>query len=332
MSRDEICSTFPEIPANQLLELFLRFEICLPLDETAALSGDTFLFPSHLETKFETLDHVWPQFVKQSELCVTGRILECKTRTDIFPSGYFPRLQIRLLKRFSHKSPVWLGGVKLVDDVIEILVTLSQDLRAINICVWAPKGCEERCYKALLYVESMRDRLMEEHCAGTETICKVLSSRMLRNMKFVGYLFDDVQAALRLNGPAAHVTSQKYGVSDKALDILYCGLRRFLFPVNHVSHLTLGQRRQLSALLDSGYSEGSYLARLSSELGVDIGTIYQESMGHEPGKLVIFMTFVQYDHLFNWFFLPLPSGTPRISSSPFLPSKAWLFQNGLTET
>ena len=282
--RDEIRRTFPQCPVDQLLDIFLRFEICLPFDESATRAADIFLFPSHLETRFEKLDHVWPQHDRQDGICVVGRIVECKTPTDMFPSSFFPRIQTRLLKLFGHRSPVWLGGIKLVDDVIEILLTQSQDLRSISICVWAPKGCEERCYKALLYVESIRDRLMEEVCAGTETTLKVLSIRMLQHMKFVGYPIEDVKAALSLKGLGAYVVLQEFGVKDKALDILYCGLAKLTYPADHVSHLTVGQRRQLSALLDSGFGDGQLFSRLSCELEIDSASLFRENTEQTLGE------------------------------------------------
>lgn len=282
VSRDEISNTFPQCPVKELLEIFLRFEICLPFKESGELEAKTFVFPSHLESN--VCPHVWPEFDKQDEICMVGRIVECKTPTDMFPSSFFPRLQTRLLKRFGHKSPVWLGGIKLVDDVIQILVTQSQDLRSINVCVWATKGCEERCYKALLYVESIRDRLIEEVCAGTDTIYKVLSIRMFRQMKFAGYHFEDVQTKLRLHGHSAYVASEELGINDKALDIMYCGLRRFLYPANHVAHLTMRQRSQLSALLDSGFVDEPRFSRLSNELGIDSASLTRENAQQASGN------------------------------------------------
>ena len=249
VAKDELQSAFPECPLEQLIELFVRFEVCLPWDEQNLICR-YYLFPSHLENGQRDLSDVWPKF-DQGPVCAVGRIVECKNTTDTIPPSFFPKLQIRLLKRFGHKSPVWHGGLKIADDVVQILVTLSSNLRAVNLCVWAPKGCEERCYAALTFIESLRDRLFNEIAGGTELVHKALSITKLRDKELVGYLLEEVNRALD-DGPNARVVLEECAINERALDVKYCGIRRFLYPREHISHLPRKRRKQLARLLDTG--------------------------------------------------------------------------------
>lgn len=107
VGKQELERTFRECPLDQLVELLVRFEVCIPWDEEKLIC-ENYLFPSHLEQDRPNLDDVWPQTGNSGrDLCVVGRILECQNKMDALPFGFFPKFQIRLLKRFGHKSPVW---------------------------------------------------------------------------------------------------------------------------------------------------------------------------------------------------------------------------------
>lgn len=175
VDKESLKTAFPECPLDQLIELFLRFEVCIPWDEQKLLC-ENYLFPSHLEQDRSNLDDVWPQFgISGGDLCTVGRIAECKNQMDTLPCSFFPKFQIRLLRRFGHRSPVWYGGIKIADDTVEILVTLSTCLKAVNICVWAPKGCEERCYASLKFIDTLRNGLLDEVAGGIEFVHKAMS-------------------------------------------------------------------------------------------------------------------------------------------------------------
>lgn len=266
VGKAELQDTFPECPLGQLIELLVRFEVCVPWDEQKLLC-ENYLFPSHLEQDRSNLDDVWPQFgINEGDLCVVGRILECKNKVDTLPNSFFPKFQIRLLRRFGHRSPVWYGGIKIADDTVEILVTLSSCLKAVNICVWAPKGCQERCYTSLKFIENLRNGLLDEVAGGVEFVHKAMSLKMLHQKRFEGYSLNDVDEALSKNDPNARVVLENCGINELAVDVMYCGIRRYVHPRDHISHMTLKDRKELAKLLDTEFE--SNLSSLSEQLGV----------------------------------------------------------------
>ncbi|KAL9964407.1 hypothetical protein ACROYT_G028047 [Oculina patagonica] len=267
VEKRELQATFPECPLEQLIELFVRFEVCLPWDEQHLIC-ENYLFPSHLEQNRSNLDDVWPQFDTDGDgICVVGRIVECKNEVDTLPCSFFPKFQIRLLSRFGHRSPVWHGGIKIADDAVEILATLSSSLKAVNFCVWAPKGCEERCYSSMKFIESLRDGLLDEVAGGVEFEHKALSIKMLHHKKFEGYPVKEVDDKLHEDGPNARVVLESCGINERAVDVMYCGIRRYIFPPDHISHLAIRDRKELAQLLDTG-SDSNHLKSLSEQLEV----------------------------------------------------------------
>lgn len=270
VEKRELQATFPECPLEQLIELFVRFEVCLPWDEQHIVC-DNYLFPSHLEQDRSSLDDVWPsQFGRSdNDRCVVGRIVECKNKTDSLPYSFFPKFQIRLLRRFGHRSPVWYGGIKIADDTVEILATLSSSLTAVNFCVWAPKGCEERCYDSMKFIERLRDELLDEVAGGVEFVHKAMSIEMLKGKKFEGYLLKEVDEALENVGPRARLVLEKGGINEMAVDVRYCGIQRYTHPGDHISHLKLRERKELAKLLDSS-GESNYLQSLSEQLKIPV--------------------------------------------------------------
>ena len=276
VAKADLQANFSECPLEQLIELFVRFEVCIPWDEQKLLC-DNYLFPSHLEHDRSNLDDVWPQFGSSgADLCVVGRIVECKSKIDTLPHSFFPKFQIRLLRRFGHRSPVWLGGIKVADDTVEILVTLSPSLRSVNICVWAPKGFEERCYMSLEFIESLRNELLEEVAGGVEFLHQAMSVKMLHQKRFVGYPLNIVDEALEKNDVNSRVVLENCGVNELAVDVKYCGVRRYVHPPDHVSHMTLKDRKELAELLDNDCN--SNLTSLSEQLGVRSVPVENEDM------------------------------------------------------
>lgn len=264
VEKGELQATFPECPLEQLVELFVRFEVCLPWDEQHLIC-EYYLFPSHLEQNRSSLDDVWPQF--GDSICVVGRIVECKNKVDTLPCSFFPKFQIRLLKRFGHRSPVWHGGIKIADDVVEIVATVSSSLKAVNCCVWAPKGCEERCYDCLRYIASIRDELLDEVAGGVEVVHKAVSIKMLHQKKFEGYPLKEVDQKLHADGPDARVVLESCGINEMAVVVRYCGIRRYALPHYHISHLPLRERKELAQLLDTG-TDSNHVESLSEQLGI----------------------------------------------------------------
>ncbi|XP_068685226.1 death-associated protein kinase dapk-1-like isoform X1 [Montipora foliosa] len=266
VSKADLEVSFPECPLEQLIELFVRFEVCIPWDEQKLLC-DNYLFPSHLEQNRSNLDDVWPQFGESGgELCAVGRILECKNPIDMIPHSFFPKFQIRMLRRFGHRSPVWFGGIKIADDTVEILITLSSCLKAVNICVWAPKGNEERCYDTMKFIEDLRNELLDDVAGGVEFIHKAMSVKMLRQKRFEGYALNEVDKALEDKGPNARIVLENCAINESAVDVKCCGIRRHVSPLDHISHMTLRHRKVLAQLLDSDGT--SNLTSLSENLGI----------------------------------------------------------------
>ena len=210
--------------------------------------------------------------------------MECKNKVDTLPCSFFPKFQIRLLRRFGHRSPVWHGGIKIADDAVEILATLSSSLKAVNYCVWAPKGCEERCYHYMKFIESIRDGLLDEVAGGVEVVHKALSIKMLHHKKFEGYPLKEVDQKLQEVGPNARVVLESCGINEMAVDVRYCGIRRYTRPHDHISHLSLRERKELAQLLDTG-TNSNHLESLSEQLGIKSLPVEHEDM-EVPGNLL----------------------------------------------
>ena len=277
VGKQELERTLPECPLDQLVELLVRFEVCIPWDEEKLIC-ENYLFPSHLEEDRSNLDDVWPQIgISGLDLCVVGRILECQNKMDTLPFGFFPKFQIRLLQRFGHKSPVWYGGIKIADDVVEILATLSSSLKAVSVCVWAPKGCEERCYAALIFVQELMEDLLLEVAGGIEFARKAMSIKMFHHKRFEGYPLEEVRDALKKHGPNARIVLESCGVNELAVDVEYCGIRRFAFTPDHISHMTLRDRRELARLLDD--DSKSNLSSLKEQLAFGSVPVENEDTG-----------------------------------------------------
>lgn len=268
VGKRELQETFRECPFEQLIKLFVRFEVCLPWDEENLIC-ENYLFPSHLEEDRIKSAELWP--TKLDDRCVVGRIVECKNKTDALPNSFFSKFQIRLLRCFGHKSPVWNRGIKIADDTVEILASLSSTLTAVNVCVWAPKGCEERCYDSMRYIEGLRDDLLDEVAGGIEFVHKAMSIEVLKHRDFEGYPLTEVDEALEKGGPNARVklSQEKYAVNERAIDVRYCGIRRYVHPFDHISHFPVRERKALSKILDSKI-ESDHLQLLSDRLKVPV--------------------------------------------------------------
>lgn len=79
---------------------------------------------------------------------------------------------------FGYRSLVWFGGIKIVDDIVEIFVILFLCFKVVNICVWVLKGNEECCYVMMKFIEDFRNELLDEVVGGVEFIYKVMSVKM----------------------------------------------------------------------------------------------------------------------------------------------------------
>ncbi|XP_070549583.1 death-associated protein kinase 1-like [Ptychodera flava] len=112
-----------------------------------------------------------------------GRRFECHDETDSFTAGFFPRLQVRLYKKFLQldhtPKGLWKNGIKICHGV-ECLVFMTDHRRAVNICVRAgKKQLIGKCHEILEMVrEDIRD-IFKQMCPGNNLDQRILSAQSL---------------------------------------------------------------------------------------------------------------------------------------------------------
>ncbi|XP_077993427.1 death-associated protein kinase 1-like [Glandiceps talaboti] len=114
-----------------------------------------------------------------------GRRIQCLGDQDIFSPGFFPRLQIRLLKYFSKlgRPPkyIWRNSIKVCDKV-EALVYLTNDNRGVHICVRARcKGDIKSCFDLMEAVTAHIYAVLAISCPGTSVVMHILSALSLKD-------------------------------------------------------------------------------------------------------------------------------------------------------
>ena len=88
----------------------------------------------------------------------------------------------------------------------------------------------------------------------------------------------------------------KTAVNELAVDVKYCGVRRYVHPPDHVSHMTLKDRRELAELLDKDCN--SNLTSLSEQLGVGSVPVENEDV-IPPGNSVTCCIHLNGSHPIN---------------------------------
>ncbi|XP_078689231.1 death-associated protein kinase 1-like [Branchiostoma floridae x Branchiostoma belcheri] len=212
VTREEIERVFQDVAdVDLLITLLQEFQLCHSYD------GQTFIFPGLL-TQTMPADKWQP--TPEPKVVYFGKQVQCADSTDMFSSGFFPRVQTRLMREQENRPLLWRDGVKCVDGDVEGLIKLSPDGRTVNICVRSVQGDKEQCGKMLQQLENIIAEVLEESSPGTGTVEKVLSARALKEHReeFYSYGMEEISKAAAEGGRIVHPI---LGFTEQVSDLLY---------------------------------------------------------------------------------------------------------------
>ncbi|XP_078594441.1 uncharacterized protein LOC144872258 [Branchiostoma floridae x Branchiostoma japonicum] len=202
VTKDEIKHVFQDVAdVDLMITLLQEFQLCHTYDK------QTYIIPGLLT---ETMpDEVWKPTTEQ-KVVYFGKQVQCADSTDMFSSGFFPRVQTRLMRELENHPSLWRDGAKCVDRNLESLIKLSPDGRAVNICVRSVQGNKVQCGKMLQQLENIIADVLDECSPGTGTVENVLSARALKEHReeFYSYGKEEISKAAVKDGTIVHPVLQ----------------------------------------------------------------------------------------------------------------------------
>ncbi|XP_078608088.1 death-associated protein kinase 1-like [Branchiostoma floridae x Branchiostoma japonicum] len=211
VTRAEIQRVFQDVAdVDLLITLLQEFQLCHSYDE------QTFIFPGLLT---QTMPPDKWQLTQEPKVVYFGKQVQCAGSTDMFSSGFFPRVQTRLMRKLENRPLLWRDGAKCADRNVEGLIKLSPDGRAVNICVRSAQGDKVQCGKMLQQLENIIADVLDECSPGTGTVEKVLSARALKEHReeFYSYGKEEISKAAAEGGTIVHPT---LGFTEQVSDLL----------------------------------------------------------------------------------------------------------------
>ncbi|XP_078689039.1 death-associated protein kinase 1-like [Branchiostoma floridae x Branchiostoma belcheri] len=211
VTREEIQRVFQDVAdVDLLITLLQEFQLCHSYD------GKIFIFPGLLTQTMPA--EVWKP-TPEPRAVYFGKQVQCAHSTDMFSSGFFPRVQTRLMREQENRPLLWRDGAKCVDRNVEGLIKLSPDGRAVNICVRSVQGDKVQCGKMLQQLENIIADVLDECSPGTGTKEKVLSARALKEHReeFYSYGKEEISKAAAEGGTIVHPS---LGFTEQVSDLL----------------------------------------------------------------------------------------------------------------
>eukprot|EP00058_Branchiostoma_floridae_P002023 XP_002587511.1 hypothetical protein BRAFLDRAFT_99404 [Branchiostoma floridae] len=211
VTRAEIQRVFQDVAdVDLLITLLQEFQLCHSYD------GQTFIFPGLLT---QTMPPDKWQPTPEPKVVYFGKQVQCADSTDMFSSGFFPRVQTRLMRELENRPLLWRDGAKCADRNVEGLIKLSPDGRAVNICVRSAQGDKGQCGKMLQQLENIIADVLDDCSPGTGTVEKVLSARALKEHReeFYSYGKEEISKAAAEGGTILHPT---LGFTEQVSDLL----------------------------------------------------------------------------------------------------------------
>ncbi|XP_006815106.1 death-associated protein kinase 1-like [Saccoglossus kowalevskii] len=215
-----------EANMDLLINLLSQFEIIVPLGEDDYGGGHEgkYIIPNLL-----SVDMPQDQWKKEHETnFYFGRRFQCKSFADMFSPNFFPQLQARLHDLYTKlkrpPSGIWKNGIK-VSDIVEALVFLSADKRAVNIAV----RCERRnqhgeCYSLMKKVTITIRQVLHATSPGADVEFHILSAYSLRNHhdlnKVVSYPIEQI---LQAEDMKTTMYNENIGIEEEVSDLLVPG-------------------------------------------------------------------------------------------------------------
>ncbi|KAI8485278.1 hypothetical protein Bbelb_370250 [Branchiostoma belcheri] len=211
VTREEIQRVFQDVAdVDLLITLLQEFQLCHSYD------GQTFIFPGLLT---QTMPGQAWRLTQEPKVIYFGKQVHCADTTDMFSSGFFPRVQTRLMREQENRPLLWRDGAKCVDRNVEGLIKLSTDGRAVNICVRSAQGDKVQCGKMLQQLENIIADVLDECSPGTGTEEKFLSARALKEHReeFYSYGSEEIRKAAAEGGTIVHSI---LGLTEQVSDLL----------------------------------------------------------------------------------------------------------------
>ncbi|XP_066285386.1 uncharacterized protein [Branchiostoma lanceolatum] len=211
VTKTEIQHVFQDVAdVDLLITLLQEFQLCHSYD------GQEFIF-SWLLT--ETMPPYEWQTIPDPKARYFGKQVQCTDSTDMFSSGFFPRVQTRLMRELENRPKLWRDGAKCADRNVEGLIKLSPDGRAVNICVRSVQGDKVQCGKMLQQLENVVADVLDEWSPGTGAVEKVLSARALKEHteEFHSYSHEVINKARTEN---SSIINPILGFKEQVKDLL----------------------------------------------------------------------------------------------------------------
>eukprot|EP00058_Branchiostoma_floridae_P021320 XP_002606810.1 hypothetical protein BRAFLDRAFT_82450 [Branchiostoma floridae] len=201
ITRSEIETVFQDITddVNLVIKLLQEFQLC------HSYNGREYVFPGLLT---QTMPPDKWQLTQEPKVIYFGKQVQCADSTDMFSSGFFPRVQTRLMRELENHPQLWRDGAKCADRDVEGLIKLSPDGHAVNICVRSAQGDKVQCGKMLQQLENIIADVLYECSPGTGTVENVLSGRALKEHReeFYSYGKEEISKAATEGGTILHPT------------------------------------------------------------------------------------------------------------------------------
>ncbi|XP_035677366.1 death-associated protein kinase 1-like [Branchiostoma floridae] len=211
VTREEIQRVFQDVAdVDLVIDLLQEFQLC------HSNNGREFIFPGLLTQAMPS--DKW-QLTQEPKVVYFGKQVQCADSTDMFSSGFFPRVQTRLMRELENPPLLWRDGVKCADRDVEGLIKLSPDGRAVNICVRSAQGDKVQCGKMLQQLENIIADVLFECSPGTGTVENVLSARALKEHReeFYSYSKAEISKATTESSTVHHPI---LGFTEQVSDLL----------------------------------------------------------------------------------------------------------------
>ncbi|XP_078581346.1 death-associated protein kinase 1-like [Branchiostoma floridae x Branchiostoma japonicum] len=215
VTKEDIQEVFQDVAdVDLLITLLQEFQLCHTFD------GQEFIIPGLLTRTMPP--EKWQPTTDPTKTVYFGKQVQCADTTDMFSSGFFPRVQTRLMRQLKNRPLLWRDGAKCFDYNVESLIKLSPDGRAVNICVRSEQADKPSCRQMLEQIESIINNVLDECSPGTTTEERVLSARALREHRedVYSYSMDQIDKAKAEDGIVYH---DILGFSEEVDDLLYGG-------------------------------------------------------------------------------------------------------------
>lgn len=183
--------------------------------------GEYIHIPSLL--KHGTKNDYWKQ---DSRYEVFGGLrAKCSDATDIFSPCSFSKLQVVLLNRMSYCLTLWANGVCLVNDRVQVMISMETNRSSIDILVRGESGTETQCYRLRQEMWETVRRELQISSSGVSYFCEVIKPLDIKNGNF-----KDLPFAYNLNfilecerkGNTYVYANGRSESRDSIRELLYC--------------------------------------------------------------------------------------------------------------